>query len=945
MRGFVLLSFLLSLSASARDIFPVRAASLRVTGSPKLGKPYVDARVFPQLSFANALDLVPLPGGKRWVIVERTGKIWSFSNDNATSEKQLFADLKAMHPETDNVYGVQFHPRFAKNGLVFITYTKGAGLEEGSVLAKFKVVDRGGHPEVDPASEVPLLHWRSGGHNGAAMQFGLDGFLYLSTGDSEVPSPPDPLSTGQDLDDLLSCILRIDVDRAEGGKPYAVPGDNPFVSTPGARPEIWAIGLRNPWKIAFDRATGRLWCGDVGWELWEMIHLIQRGGNYGWSAMEASQPIKPQTRAKLPISPPTVAHPHSEAASITGGFVYSGTALPGLRGAYVYADYETGRIWALWHDGKAITRHEEICDTAHKIVTFGQDEAGEILYVHYAEESTLHQLVANPEAGKASAFPRKLSETGLFTDAKTQAPASGVLKYAIAAPAWADGATAEQWVALPPQAAAVKSQVRVNKEGKVNGTTTWPKDAVLAKTLSYDKERVETQLLHFDGHAWQGYSYKWRDDQTDAEIVPAEGAVAVLKGKTHRFHSRSECMRCHTSWTQYTIGFQPQQLKNAQTLIDAAIVETNFQEQSPARLVNPHDPEQSLHDRSRAWLHANCAHCHRENGGGSVAVQLNAELVLAGTKTLGQRPQRGTFGIPEGRIIAPSSPGHSVLLHRLAVTGAGHMPIIGAQEVDVAGLRLLSEWISTVPSSDGFPADLGGATDSAAKQWIAMTLSAQPDLDESFHVLLSDSPATAFRLLNYIDDPKTPPQVLSYTLERTKSSPSGQVRALYERFLPPGEREVTLGANPDVAALLALPGDAKRGAELFSPTGKAATCLSCHFVQGQGRDFGPDLSQVGTRLTKAQLLESLLAPSKVLSPGYSTTLITLKDSTVHTGFILSESEKELTLKLATTQSLVLPKAQIQQQQILPTSLMPEGLLQSLTAQEAADLLEYLASRK
>jgi hypothetical protein len=153
--------------------------------------------------------------------------------------------------------------------------------------------------------------------------------------------------------------LRLDVDHEEGGKAYSIPKDNPFIATSGAMPEIWAFGFRNPWKISFD-AKGRLWCGDVGWELWEMIHLVQRGGNHGWSAMEASQPIKPETKGPGEIIPPVAAHPHTEAASITGGYVYHGSRFPELRDAYIYGDYETGKIWALWHDGKQVTRREEI---------------------------------------------------------------------------------------------------------------------------------------------------------------------------------------------------------------------------------------------------------------------------------------------------------------------------------------------------------------------------------------------------------------------------------------------------------------------------------------------------------------------------------------------------------------------------------------------------------
>lgn len=943
----------------AQEVKPVRAAGLKVEGSPELGKPYRDARAFPDLTFKEVLDLVPLPGMNRWLAVERGGRILSFAMREDAAEKQLFADIKALHPDTGNVYAVQFHPQFAENRQVFITYTKAGTVEDGSTLSRFTVLMDDGPARIDPASEVKILHWRCGGHNGAAIQFGSDGMLYLSTGDSEVPSPPDPLNTGQDLDDLLSCILRIDVDHPEPGRAYAVPKDNPFVANPGARPEIWAYGFRNPWKMAFDRKTGRLWVGDVGWELWEMVHLVTRGGNYGWAAMEAGQPIKPETRGPTPISPPVVAHPHSEAASITGGFVYRGKQFPELTDAYMYGDYETGKIWALWHDGNRIIRHEEICDTPYKIVTFGEAEDGELIFSHYAGESTLHRMVRNPMAGRVSDFPTKLSATGLFSDTASQVPTEGVLRYDIHAPMWSDGATAERFIALPKGAAV--------PETAKNGRTTWPKDAVLARTLSVEMEqgrpeslrKMETQMLHFDGATWQGYSYRWNEAGTDAELVDADGdtmklllkhpkAPGGLRRYEHRFHSRGECMRCHTMWTGFINGFQPQQLKNPERFVEAGIISPAYLDTSKARLMDPHDPSGSLEPRARSWLHANCAHCHRQHGGGSVALMLNAELPLNETKTVNELPQRGTFGVQDARIIAAGSPGHSVLLHRLAVSGAGHMPILGAREVDVEGLKLLSEWIAGLSQPEGgpiFPPSLASSADAAVKQWMAFVVGGQLDLDEAFHVLLSDSPANALRLLNYIDSGDVAGSVVKETLARTATSPSGQVRAIYERFLPPEQRQELLSAVVDARSLLAHPADAGRGAALFQEGGKAAACLACHFVNGIGRNFGPDLTKVGTRLNHEQILNSLLHPSATLAEGFATTVVTMKDGSAQTGFVVERNDATLTLKIATGQGVELNKSDLVSEQPLPASLMPEGLLQAFTAQEAADLIAFLASLK
>ena len=180
-------------------------------------------------------------------------------------------------------------------------------------------------PAIDATSETTIITWLSGGHNGCCLKFGLDGCLYISTGDGSGPNPPDSRRAGQDISNLLSCILRIDVDHADDGKSYRIPAENPFIDLKGARPEIWAYGLRNPWRMSVDRKTGDLWVGDVGWELWEMLNRIERGGNYGWSVMEGRQPTNPEwPRGPTPILPPTIDVPHSESSSITDGLTYYG---------------------------------------------------------------------------------------------------------------------------------------------------------------------------------------------------------------------------------------------------------------------------------------------------------------------------------------------------------------------------------------------------------------------------------------------------------------------------------------------------------------------------------------------------------------------------------------------------------------------------------------------
>ncbi len=908
-----LLFFLLAASASAQW------TTSRIHGTPEAPKPFIAEQTFTQIELHDGLEMIALPGAHRFAAVENTGKVFTFADKpDAATSRDLLIDLKAKHEKLSHAYGIAFHPKWRENGFVFITYTIGDKLDDGTKLSRFKLMQND-PPVLDPASEGVLLTWLCGGHNGASLEFGPDGMLYCSTGDAEVPSPPDPRNTGQGLNDLLSCVLRIDVDHEQNGKAYSIPKDNPFIATSGAMPEIWAFGFRNPWKISFD-AKGRLWCGDVGWELWEMIHLVQRGGNHGWSAMEASQPIKPETKGPGDIIPPVAAHPHTEAASITGGYVYHGSRFPELRDAYVYGDYETGKIWALWHDGKQVTRREEIADTPHKIVTFGQSEDGELYWMNWEKDTRIYRLTKNPAVGKPSQFPRKLSETGLFTETASQKPAAGVWPFEIAEPMWQDGATAQRFVALP-NGESIKTTVS-GKPGKLNYKVEWPTESVLARTISLSvvppsrrpnavgttaphskARRVETQLLHFDGESWNGYSYRWNDVGTDAELVGTDGEEFTIDKQPWRIHGRGECARCHTNWSGFALGFQPDQLVK----IDGKKPEEVLDEKFMTRLKNRLHEKDDLESQARAWLHANCAHCHRRHGGGSVQFMVNADLPNSETMMLDEKPVRGELGLTNARVLFPGKPEQSVLMARIARSGNGHMPMIGAREVDPKGFQLLWDWIAGSEASHN-PKEVKTSSDAL------LAVNAISREKQAFDPVLANHP-------------------------------NSEIACYFERFVPFEQRVKTLGMTFDAKKLLAAKGDAKRGSELISMSGKMAACLACHLVNGTGRDFGPDLSKVGARLNREQLLESIHTPSKTIAKGYETWMLTLKDGTQQIGFLVQRGEEDVTLKLATGQPLTVPNAQITSQKLQPASLMPEGLLRAMTAQEAADVLAFLASLK
>ena len=375
------------------------------------------AVAFPNLKFDRPVALAyPDDGGNLLFVNEQhQAKVWSFPNERETSDKQLFLDL----PDTmskdneEGLLGLAFHPKYKTNGEFFVYYSaddrKQGGPSRRSVVSRFKV-SKDDPRKADPKSEERI--WMSapdpfGNHNGGCIAFGPDGFLYITLGDSGMAD--DPLSTGQNPTDFFGSIMRIDVDHHEPGKAYGYPKDNPhFRGGSYARwaPEVYCIGLRNVWKFTFDKKTGDLWAGDVGQNLYEYVHLIKNGGNYGWSIKEGFHPFQPMRRQKVDpaakLSPPIVEYPHAPTAdrkddgkSITGGYVYRGKALPELAGVYVYGDFDTGRIWGLREqDGKAVV-NAEIVDLKSNpklnIAAFGEDRDGEPFILAF--DGRIHRFV------------------------------------------------------------------------------------------------------------------------------------------------------------------------------------------------------------------------------------------------------------------------------------------------------------------------------------------------------------------------------------------------------------------------------------------------------------------------------------------------------------------------------------------------------------------------
>lgn len=365
------------------------------------------------------------PEGDDLYVLEHRGLIKMIPNYRAGADVSVFLDLsdRMSTDPAGELLGLAFHPDYIENGLFYVRYK----LENPhrTLLSRFS---RSDHDlfQADVNSEVILFEFETPGnaanHHGGDLAFGLDGYLYLSMGDGGTQY--DVAGRAQSLESLLGKVLRIDVNGSDGGLPYAIPPDNPFVGQgPNVREEIFATGFRNPWRLSIDELTGDIWVGDVGEEEWEEINLVTAGGNYGWPIMEGPNCLLHQPCNTDGLIPPVWAYGRELGISVTGGYVYRGNDMPGLVGKYVFADWGYGNVWAL-DPNEDPAEPEQIAKTPFNMTSFAEDASGEFFVTRYfhgtiaklvgpgstsherelpsSESVTLHPPYPNPASGRAA---------------------------------------------------------------------------------------------------------------------------------------------------------------------------------------------------------------------------------------------------------------------------------------------------------------------------------------------------------------------------------------------------------------------------------------------------------------------------------------------------------------------------------------------------------------
>ncbi len=734
----------------------IAATSLQLPANPP-PTTYATTPAFPGLSFNQPVALVTPPGEtRRLFVVEKTGQVWVVPDVTlANPTRTLFLDLTGRVSGSSNandergLLALAFHPQYATNGEFFVWYTVQATTSAGTGLhnrlSRFRVTANNGNL-ADPNSESPLLTQRdeANNHNGGELLFGPDGYLYLSLGDEGGAN--DQFRNSQRIDrDFFAGILRLDVDRRPGSLApnphpavhagtYTVPPDNPFVgatsfnglavSPSAVRAEFWATGLRNPWRMAFDSVTGQLWCADVGQGSREEINLIVRGGNYGWDFREGfvSGPRSPAP-AGVAFVNPVWDYARNEGQSVTGGFVYRGPRLPGLYGRYLFADFSSGRIWALDPDGSAPVSASRIqlLTTDTGIASFGLDPGtGDILLADLLD-NTVKRLVAT-QSGTGTPFPPALSATGAFTDLASLTPAPGLVAYAPNVSFWSDHATKRRWFALRDSTSTFGFE-RDTPWALPPGAV-WVKhfDLELIRGEPASSRRIETRFLVKTVTGSYGITYRWNEAQTDAFLVPDEGAEQTLtvsengvqRSQAWRFPSRAECLTCHTAAGGHALSFNTRQLNRVHGFpggsarIIEALAAAGYLSGAPATsadlpaLAAANDLTRTIEARARSYLDANCVQCHQPGGTalGNWDARSTLPITLAG---IINGPLVSGNPDPAARVLMPGDPARSELLNRIAHRGAGQMPPVGSTERDLASEALLRAWIETLATPGPVP--------------------------------------------------------------------------------------------------------------------------------------------------------------------------------------------------------------------------------------------------
>ena len=691
-----------------------------IEGDPN-PQPMTFVPTFPGLSFGPLTGFeVPPDGTNRIFVLEKEGRIHVFENREDVTTSRVFLDIRSsiVSEGEQGLPGLAFAPDYATNRRFYANYTAEIGCAAPAAAGCSKIVRyeaRANDPdEADPGTRTELLEFRQpySNHNGGPVVFGPDGMLYVATGDGGAGT--DPEGNSQNLGSRLGKLLRLDVRQ---GAASIVPPDNPFVATPGADPLVYHYGLRNPWRVTFDRVTGDLYIADVGGGNREEVNRVRAGTpgglNFGWDYCEGTRNFRSGAQCSdIDSTPPSLEYDHNDPDGgdlVIGGYVYRGDAFPELYGAYLYFDALSLRLWAWdgeepadpWNPGNPGVL---ISTPPVSIVSFGQDRAGEIFGVR-SRAGSIYRLVRNGDAGGGVPVPELLSETGFFSDVAALRPAPGMVAYDVAAPLWSDGAAKKRWMALPGQ-------------GSVHFDATEAFDFPIATAFVKHFElprpgggtrRVETRVFWRQTGRWVGVTYRWNAAQTDAQRVVG-GLLETIDlggGQTQawRYPSESECLGCHTEAAGRVLGVRARQLGelfhygsqpmvqleawNCGRLFDVDIRDAD-------RFARAHDLDATTIPRivrARSYIATNCEMCHQPQGPAPGGMDLRFTQAVGDWNAIEVVPSEGDLGVSNPRRIAIGDRTRSIAWLRQASSDDELRMARGTLAPHAQAVALIGDWI------------------------------------------------------------------------------------------------------------------------------------------------------------------------------------------------------------------------------------------------------------
>jgi glucose/arabinose dehydrogenase len=703
---------------------------------------------FPGISFDHPVVIASPPGEtNRLFIGEKHGRIMVI-NDLSHPTASVFLDLtqSTWFSEESGLLGLAFHPKYQENGRFFVF--KISLPDARDELLEFKC-DPPSTLTADPNSQITLISQldASDTHNAGDLKFGPDGYLYLSLGD-ETPPLADAHDSPQAIDKgFFSGILRIDVDLKPENLPpnphpsikgpYRVPRDNPFIgatSFNGApvdpakvRTEFFAVGMRNPWRFNFDPFTGQLICGDVGAGAIEEIDIVQKGGNYGWPYMEGSS-VSLQDDLPAGLQLPVYEYPHGTGLYtgrvIIGGLVYAGDELPGLRGKYLFADYDSGNLWAL--DLSAADKKPIWLTSRTGTAAFGLHPAdGGVLVANHMEGRIERLAYRDPASG---AVPLVLSGVNAFANLNSLLPATNLFGYQVITPLWSDGAIKQRWIDFSKA---------IGKLGfNENDPWDFPEGTVFVKHFELEltngvpesRRRVETRVLVKTSEDIYGMTYRWGDSLRDAYLVPPSGTNdtfvvqdgGILRTQVWHYPTWDQCRTCHSREAGLVLGFRTDQL-NRTTQIDGYPTNqlawlaaqglfagsAEIKPERLRRLAGLDDPVAPMQYRVRSYLESNCVQCHQPGARSAAVWDARIATPFAQAHIL---DSPAVFYTPPMKIIATHDPENSYLYLRAKTRSPLFgMPPLATSIVDEQFVNLVNSWIMQIPDASWHSADIGPA--------------------------------------------------------------------------------------------------------------------------------------------------------------------------------------------------------------------------------------------